>query len=460
MPDPNLAEISHLFLSSIRDRGGAVRPQRTPPPSAPPASMKNNVSVDLTPEEFAQVRDDGAPPAESATVVPPITAVLASHFAIEQSQRVRQYARHLAAVGGRIGLIEIDACEFRITCFDGSPGAAAGAPLNPSDNFDAREMAQALEELSWDMKRWLVVVTNPRLHEARSLLKQIDRWVMLSGCDHEGVVLCYRMLKGLADVHRPELSLAVLDAKDEAQAAKVVEKLSGVCQQFLSWSLNAQPTVQPASQVVEHSVMYCSATRDKSRVATAPQWQVVSDLIARATRTPSESPAAEIAPSAESNIEATEPTPMLNAPINDRINDIIDVPADGSETEILAAIIRHGGNELIECPIAPPMCPSAKLAVNRQRQIVMLAIARDGLVDLRLIGQAYRWLTENRALVCMALPQLAIDPHPLPELRLFINQSDATAEAITPLLGSAHITVRAYRKLRWGEKTGVLLEAA
>ncbi len=44
-----LSEISHLFLSSVRDKamGGAARPVRTPPPK--------NVSLDLTPEEFAQV---------------------------------------------------------------------------------------------------------------------------------------------------------------------------------------------------------------------------------------------------------------------------------------------------------------------------------------------------------------------------------------------------------------------
>ena len=44
-----LTEISHLFLSSVRDRqtGQAPRPTRRPPQA--------HVSIDLTPEEFAEV---------------------------------------------------------------------------------------------------------------------------------------------------------------------------------------------------------------------------------------------------------------------------------------------------------------------------------------------------------------------------------------------------------------------
>src|SRR5206468_11737768 len=101
MADANLTEISHLFLSSIRERDGAPRPQRTPPPS--------NVSVDVTAEEFAEMMSGAAvAPAET---IPPVTAVLASHFAGDQSHRVRQYAKHLAAEETRIGMIEADACE-------------------------------------------------------------------------------------------------------------------------------------------------------------------------------------------------------------------------------------------------------------------------------------------------------------------------------------------------------------
>ena len=63
-PDENLREISHLFLSSIRDKAGngAAKPQRIPPGGAakPPATPDPNVSLDLTPEEFARMFGGGA----------------------------------------------------------------------------------------------------------------------------------------------------------------------------------------------------------------------------------------------------------------------------------------------------------------------------------------------------------------------------------------------------------------
>jgi hypothetical protein len=106
------------------------------------------------------------------------------------------------------------------------------------------------------------------------------------------------------------------------------------------------------------------------------------------------------------------------------------------------------------------MCPSARLAVTRDRGLVILAVARKGLTELRSIAQAYRWLVENRALIGMAVPQLSIDGLRHPRLRLLVDHADLTAEALAPMLESATVSVQAYRKLRWGGKTGLLLEAA
>src|SRR5687767_11839515 len=57
-PNRRLSEISHLFLSDVRDRqtDSAPRPVRKPP-----GSFNGDVSVDLTPEEFAQVFSDAPP---------------------------------------------------------------------------------------------------------------------------------------------------------------------------------------------------------------------------------------------------------------------------------------------------------------------------------------------------------------------------------------------------------------
>ncbi len=55
---------------------------------------------------------------------------------------------------------------------------------------------------------------------------------------------------------------------------------------------------------------------------------------------------------------------------------------------------------------------------------------------------------------------MTIDAHQLPRLHLLVDHADMSAEVLQPMLQSASVTVHAYRKLRWGSKTGLLLEAA
>jgi hypothetical protein len=106
------------------------------------------------------------------------------------------------------------------------------------------------------------------------------------------------------------------------------------------------------------------------------------------------------------------------------------------------------------------MLNDASLAVNREKRLVLFAVAREGLSDLRAIGEAWRWMNENRVLISMAMPQLSIDPHQMPHLRLLVDRADLSASTLQPLLQTGHVTVQTYRKLRWGAKTGLLLEAA
>src|SRR4051812_34392904 len=103
-PSNSLSEISHLFLSSVREKAGngSERPKRVPPP-------KPHVSIDLTPEEFAQVlgagEDEGAGDVggvrddREPAKVGGVTAVIASHLGPKQAERIKQYARHLASDG-------------------------------------------------------------------------------------------------------------------------------------------------------------------------------------------------------------------------------------------------------------------------------------------------------------------------------------------------------------------------
>jgi hypothetical protein len=148
------------------------------------------------------------------------------------------------------------------------------------------------------------------------------------------------------------------------------------------------------------------------------------------------------------------------APTSDTASDVIDLPNDDSNPAAVVSAVLRGSSNLAETPLKAPTCPGASLAVSRDRKLVLVAVARQGLCDLRDIAQAYRWMNDNRPLIAMALPQFAIEPGQAARLQLLISQSDLSADMLQPLLQSSHVTVQTYRKLRWGGKTGLLLEAA
>src|SRR5204863_5686250 len=151
-----------------------------------------------------------------------------------QFDRVKDYARHLAGqVGGRIGLMKLDASEFRLICFEpGMPADDAGGANGASaEVYDPRQIAEAVEELNWDVERWLLLLPTPRVPEAKALLRQVDHWVLLTTCDHDGVVSGYRTLKGLIDTaQHPKVTLAMLDGAGESEMLAVYRKLAAVCQ--------------------------------------------------------------------------------------------------------------------------------------------------------------------------------------------------------------------------------------
>ncbi len=513
----NLSEISHLFLSSVREKqaaeyGDMPRPRRVPParrdaqhshsidaaidpssivdrpamsaaPRASSGAIPRDASIDLTAEEFAQVMG-GLPLDEDEPMrghdhrrTPSVSAIIASHLNGSQHNRVREYAAHLCKAGERVGLVQLDAAEFRLSCFE--PGSMDGASSEgvTTDQLDGRQMAELLEEMNWDVDRWLIHLPGTRSAEARSLLGLIDRWVVLATCDHDGVVSCYRTLKGLSDLHDeadplapPTLSLALLDAHDEYGAIRVFRKLANVCQQFLRWPLESEAPVIAAGSVNEMSVLTSRATRDKAQLAAAPQWDVVRRFLSSKMET-NLSNAQRPAPNAETTTMPIQtevppmnmnsiPTPMVSPMNEDSISDIIDLPAGISTPSAIVSAALRGNSEMVECAVKPPMLADASLAVSRDRRLVLLAVASQGLSDLRHVGEAWRWLNENRALISMAVPQCSIDPHAMPSLRLLVDRNDLSAATLQPLMQASNVTVQTYRKLRWGAKTGLLLEAA
>ena len=502
----SLSEISHLFLTSVRDNatGGAARPTRLPPGAFDPAARPpaDNVSVDLTPDEFAQsfagrrlVDEPTADLGPARPPVGPVSALICPQLNGRQADRAREYARHLAAGGDRVGLIEVDAHDCRVTCFELSVGDATEA-AEATTVTDVRPMADGLEELAWDIDRWVLLLPNPRLPEARALLREVKHWTLLSTCDHDGVVSCYRAIKGLADVPRPRLTLALLDAADADEAGKVYRKIAGVCQQFLGWPMTAEPAVEPTDAVAEHEALVYAPRADRGVPA---QWRIVADFLARAGEEvvePTAAPVAEpvrrpppahetaapagpvkladfVVPAAAvatapvaAPILAPEPT-MNPVPIampvdaTDDVTDVADLPGgEVTEAAVLSAVLGNGGANLVECPVKPPSCPTATLAVGRDRRLVLLAVAKRGLGEVRNIAAAYKWVAENRPLLSMALPQFAIDAAAAPKLRLVVDRADAGADLLLPMSENANVTVQTYRKLRWGGRVGLLLEAA
>ena len=473
-PKQTLSEISHLFLSEMRERqsAGSARPTRIAP------SRRTDVSIDLTPQELVAAMDgdsnaqlDAQTDAGPATkpAAPRMSIVLCSHLLDHPSQRARQYARHLAAAVGRVGLIEADSNEVALSCFEA--GSGESAPPIALDSLDGRRIAETLAELSFDVDHWLICLPNPRTPEARELLRAAGHWVLLTLADHDGIVATYRALKGLADLGAPRISLAVLDAPDEAAAAAVFRRLGTVSEQFLHRRMEAQAPVRPAADVTEHLLLHCRS----ADAARQPQWQIIADFMAGRNYSeskqigtsgesmkrdaPHEEAPAPIPAQAAADAPAT-PTRLAITP--EAMAEVIDLPGQITDGSVLEAIVRQGGadGQWLACPIKPPMCPQAVVAVGRDQRLLLLAAPGPGLSELRSIGSALRWMLENRQLIRMALPQLSIDANATPALRLVVDHADLSAEVLQPLLQSGTVTVLAYRKVKWGMKIGLLLEAA
>jgi hypothetical protein len=464
-PPSTLSEISHLFLSTLREKNPG--PKRTPPASRPAAS------VDLTPEEFDKVGEMDAP-ADSA----PVTAVLCSHL---ENARVATaaYAQHLVAHNQRVGLIEIDAEELRLSCL--APSSTEELSPDSAAYFEPRHLAEAMEELNADVDRWLLIVKNSKLPEAQNLLRRVSHWLLISTSDSDGIVSAYRSLKALSPLARPRLTVAVLNSTQNDQSDRVYHKITSVCEQFLHWPIERGPTLRVSVEPNIHTIMHWNPQHGST--PSAPHWQVIEIFLARARRdeadiSPEEhqeiSAAAFVpapksaaaqqkrtnAPAAEVFAAPSPIEPVRTAVLNPQQNStaILSLTTN-NPSAVLDAVLQHH-QDLISCPVPLPMCETARLTVGRDRQLLLLAVAGKGLSDLRAIGYAYRWLTENRQLVAMAVPQLAIDAAAMPKLRLFIDHADHDAQTLGPILQNQFVEIRPFRTLNWSGRLGLMLEAA
>jgi hypothetical protein len=492
-----LSEISHLFLSGVRQRqtSDAPRPKRVPPRKQPETTAETrDVSMDMTPEEFAESlavshNEDVADTVTSAQPVkmvaqagvPQLSVILASHIP-DATDRIAQYASHLAIACKRVGVIEIDSAELRVKCFEHH--AETTAVESSECEMDSKRITETLEELAVDVGRWLLWLPNPRTPEARELLRGAPHWTLFTTSKHEGIVAAYRTLKGLGDMGDARISVVVLDADGQEQAESVYRKLQDVGHQFLGTNLEMESPVTTAEGITVHELLNCKSAMQDDLTISAPQWGIVAQFVARSVappviEQPEESvPQPEVIPSpipmpesakgkpvqkpAEIPMSSEEVAPIRMIPMEQPMAEVIDLPMSENESGILDAVVRQGGVEgrWMQCPIRPPMCPKSILAIDRDRRLMLIAVAAKGLNDLRGIGLALRWMSENRELIRMALPQLAIDVQASPGACLLVDHADLSADILQPILQSDTISVQAYRKVKWGSKTGLLLEAA
>jgi hypothetical protein len=483
---PSLSEISHLFLTGLRQRQthGAHPPTRKAPPA---------VSIDLTPEEFAGPTS----PQESEGLIAPaadvpqprLSVVLAHHLGDNALKNVHQYAAFVAETCQRVGLIELGDDGLRLTCFDATAMGQLESDAPPAatiEPVDGKRIRQAIEEMSWDVQRWLLYLPGgPRTTAACDLLKRIERWTLLVAADDEGVIAAYRLLKGLTALIPPPrrqgtaLGLAVLEADDQGQATVVFRKLAGASERFLNQAVESEGRVAPAPKAAEQVVLWHRAAHSSQE-----HWSAVAELAARSTApaaAPAQvnpAPAPSPAPASEARQEPPSHQPS-NLSINSAMNistdcqpqasdaapqkkslaQVLDLAPDADAAAILAAIVQQQTQWIIT-PLKPPACAAAMVAVDRQGRLTLLGVVAGGLDDLQVIGQGYRWLMENRPLVRMALPQMNIDSAALPRLVLFLDQADTRGDQLSAILHGGAAAVQTYRRLRWGEKTGLLLEAA
>ena len=136
-------------------------------------------------------------------------------------------------------------------------------------------------------------------------------------------------------------------------------------------------------------------------------------------------------------------------------DEVLDLPLGASVAD--AVLTRMG---VAATPLVPPMLAGGRLCVDRSGELLLVAAAAPGLTDLPSIGRAVTWANDNAQLIGMALAQYRLAQNGTVGLHLLVSRADANAEALRPLMGTGRVSVQSYRRLTWGGRCGVLLDAA
>ncbi|MEM8874601.1 MAG: hypothetical protein AAGD32_10115, partial [Planctomycetota bacterium] len=151
---------------------------------------------------------------------------------------------------------------------------------------------------------------------------------------------------------------------------------------------------------------------------------------------------------------APEPALRLSMVPEDESESVVDLPVGG---DVVAAVLESRP-DLIACKIDVPG-NVGRLAIRRDGRLALLSVADEHLADLEQHATALHWIQQSAGLIAQALPQLAVRSDVSPVLMLLVAHRRADASALQPLVASGKVELLPYRKVKWGEKTGLLLAA-
>ena len=354
----HLSEISHLFLSEIRTNGQAApRPRRTPP---------GHVPVEEQSKE--SVKEQAAPNASAfvGRATTPVTAVVGARLDRSFVRRTLSHAGAIAADGaGPVGVAVVEATRLEIyTVHEGDVPAEGDEPLH---TINPLEIGDAVGELACDVARWLVVLPDPRLPQARRLLGRCGGWTLLATADHEGVVNGYRMLKSLCDLDLPaglsdsnasdgdlpRVSLVMLDAESPEAADKAARKLAGVCGQFLD--LPVDPAADHGAEATGDWTSRPVLTGEWPGAAdAAPAWaelerQLLGDAADVAVEIPLKPDSSELS----NDSQEVEPMPATPAIFDEAIPDLAR-PMPRKQPAPAAPVAPAAPAPVMPAPVAAP----------------------------------------------------------------------------------------------------------
>ncbi len=493
-----ISEISHLFLSAVRQMhtGPGGPPKRTPP-SAAPVEKASGVLFQTT----RDVTADLLAAAPSASVGPSTAWLLCGEGGVGGDWKPAAAAwlasQVVAGTAERGALIVIEPRQVHVQLT-----AAAGEELLAPETLPMSGWSAALAELREDVRYWCIVDLRTAATVASAKpWTACHQWIVWTAPGDAGVVSAYRTLKAsAAGIEVPE----ILIARDKANAEAGVERLREVTERFLSrrveW-LDIDPLppfhdVEPLPQLTAiltsgpvSPADIDSIARQVAEMAIPPAGGAVSPIVPRMP--PPSVVVAPTAPAAPPVISVAIPAgplphhvarPVSTSESTGKVDDDVAVqpPAsDSSQSENVLSVVecgpdksgRHvvvalagqstfnGSGALRLLDVAVPGMTEARLAVGQAGRVAVVVVATDFATTLAQAGGAMQWLSRSITLLARAFPGLSIDGRQSPELVLLDEGGKLAGIAGMGLL-AGNVRIQRFSRIKWGDRTGVVLLAA